>query len=227
MAAPDPYSQDTIHFCGYQWQAKESNGKITGPGRNFFSSSNNNVWVDEEGKLHLAITQDENDRWYCSEVRLAESLGYGTYVFNLAPLASPLDKNIVIGFFTYDKTDTSLNHREIDIEISHWGAADSANTQYVIQPYQNTGNLYRFSTPLSTNSIHQFEWKKKKISFQSMIYQFGQFSSLTNWIHKPKQALKKNKEKFSINLWLYKSDSPADGKPKEIIIESFKFIPLK
>ena len=73
---------DTIIFSGYKWVVKESSGKHTGPGNNYFSGSKENVYVDKVGKLHLRIT-NRNDNWYCPEVRMVQSLGCGKYSFYL------------------------------------------------------------------------------------------------------------------------------------------------
>ena len=43
----------TIEFSGYTWTIKDSYGKHTGPGNNYFSGSKENVYVDANGKLHL------------------------------------------------------------------------------------------------------------------------------------------------------------------------------
>ena len=47
---------DTIEFSGYKWVTKETYGRRTGPGNNLFSGSKENVFVDQEGKLHLRLT---------------------------------------------------------------------------------------------------------------------------------------------------------------------------
>src|SRR5690348_11190411 len=104
----------TISFSGYQWQVKSSRGK-TGPGPNVFSSSNQNVWVDGQGRLHLAITHSGN-RWYCAEVLATQSLGYGTYTFTLDSSVGALDPNVILGLFTWSN-DPSFAHRELDVEF--------------------------------------------------------------------------------------------------------------
>ena len=123
------YTGDTIKFSGFEWLIKDSKNRITGPGKNYFSSSTENVWVDTLGRLHLKITQ-RNDKWYSSEVRLTQSLGYGKYIFHLDSLPQELDKDMVIGLFMYDHLDTGNFHKEIDIEFSKWG--DKKNNFYPV-----------------------------------------------------------------------------------------------
>ncbi|NEU73400.1 hypothetical protein PI95_012690 [Hassallia byssoidea VB512170] len=43
----------TINFSGYVWEVRSSGDG--GPGPNHWSSDN--VWVDQDGYLHLKITQ--------------------------------------------------------------------------------------------------------------------------------------------------------------------------
>lgn len=220
--AADFLSKDTLNFSGYKWLMKESNNIITGPGFNYFSSDKENVFVDDAGKLHLAVAQ-RNNRWYCSEVRLAEAMGYGTYSFDIAPNENPLDKNLVNGFFTYDKNDPLNFHKEIDLEISHWGRIDSANSQYVIQPYDEIGHLNRFETNLSLPSHHTIEWCKKKIIFKSYVSLNDTLILFNEWTYKSKKGIAKGDERFCINLWLFKSSAPSNEMKNEVVISNFQF----
>jgi len=65
----------TIIFSGYKWKVKSSESKA-GPGPNYFSDKEEDVWVDNEGKLHLKITKKDG-KWYCTEVISDSSFGYG------------------------------------------------------------------------------------------------------------------------------------------------------
>ncbi|HRH66765.1 MAG TPA: hypothetical protein PLU53_10750 [Bacteroidia bacterium] len=222
------YGSDTIEFSGYTWVIKESFGKHTGPGNNFFSGSRENVWVDEDGKLHLKLRY-KDDRWYCSEVRMLKSLGYGKYVFYIDRLPQPLDKDVVIGLFMYDHEDTSNFHKEIDIEFSKWGKEKELNTQYVIQPYEE--KAFRFNSDLNRPTRHQFSVRKKHINFNSR-YEHGInpdsiSQEYKEWKYHPDQSYKTGNEKVSINLWLYKASEPSNLKELEIIISRFEFSPYK
>ena len=56
-----------IQFSGLTWNVKASESKA-GPGPNYFSDQEDDVWVDNLGRLHLRIVK-KNSRWYCTEVR--------------------------------------------------------------------------------------------------------------------------------------------------------------
>jgi hypothetical protein len=217
------YDGDTITFSGYKWVTKDSQGKHTGPGNNYFSGSKKNVYVDESGKLHLRVT-NANDKWYCPEVRLLDSLGYGKYFFYLEPLPQPLDKDVVIGLFLYDREDTSNFHKEVDVEISTWGQERVTNAQYVIQPKE--ADAFRFVTDLSKCSVHMFEMKAKKISFRSY-YPGGEMGKkeveIAKHTFKPEYQYFSDKEKVSMNVWLYHTVEPASLQEFEVVINAFKF----
>ncbi len=227
----DFYSaSDTLLFSGYKWTTKESNEKQTGPGRNFFSGGRENIWVDEMGRMHIRTTH-RNGRWYCAEARLAESLGYGTYIFHLEPNLAKLDKDMVVGFFTYDHNDNMYHHREIDIEFSQWGDEKNLNSQFVLQPFEVAENVHRYQTDLSRGTHHEISWKKSRIDFSSSYITVSndsvEIEKYASWTYKPHPRLKKNQEKFSMNVWIYKADFPSDFNDYEFIVTKFEFIPYK
>jgi hypothetical protein len=221
---------DTLVFAGYQWTTKESNDRHTGPGRNYFAGGRDNVWVDDKGRMHLRITHN-NGHWYCAEARMVESLGYGKYIFQLEANPAKLDKDLVVGFFTYDHGDTLNNHREIDIEFSNWGMEKNDNSQYVLQPHEIPENVHRFNTDLSKKTQHIIGWKKNKICFSSsyvtMVGDSERIEKYAEWNYKPPTKLRNSNEKFSMNIWIFKADFPSDFNDYEFIVSKFEFIPHK
>lgn len=217
---------DTIQFSGFDWVVKESFDKQTGPGNNYFSGSKDNIFIDNDGKLHLIITH-RNEKWYCPEIRMLKNLGRGKYSFYLDPLPQPLDKDVVIGLFLYDREDTSNFHKEIDIEISKWGIDTSKNTQYIIQPKET--EAYRFQSDLNLATKQTIELGSKKITFKSFYDASGlddiplEYSNLTI---KPEYNYKSTSEKISINVWLYRTSEPYSLKEFEVIFSKFEFEPL-
>jgi len=217
----------TIEFSGYTWTIKDSNGKHTGPGNNYFSSSKDNVYVDSLGKLHLRLTY-RNDKWYCPEVRMVNNLGYGSYIFYIDSLVTPLDKDIVVGLFMYDREDSLNFHKEVDIEFSQWGKDNSLNSQYVMQPKED--QAYRFNTDFTKKSKHIIEVRKKKIVFKSTYNIESKNNCFSkNFSHhkiKPNKEYKSLNERVSINVWLYRMSEPSNLKEFEIVISKFEFQPF-
>jgi hypothetical protein len=119
-----------IKFAGRLWVVKS--GDRRGPGPNCWSDSEQSVWVDENGWLHLRIRK-ENGRWYCAEVFTREYTCYGLHCFYTIGRLDNLDPNVVFAPFLYKDDRT-----EIDIEFTRWGEPNSqSNGQYVVQPSKN------------------------------------------------------------------------------------------
>ena len=216
----------SIAFSGYTWSVKSSSGRV-GPGPNYFSDSSNNVWMDTNGRLHLKITKS-GGRWYCAEVILSVSLGYGAYHFYLdSPVDNP-DPNVVLGLFTWSDNPAD-NNREMDIEFSRWGDKNNLNAQYVVQPYTLPPNIFRFQEPSGlSQSTHSLTWTNGSVLFRSMsgFYQpppavnaYFQQKAFTEGVPPP------GDENARMNLWLYQGRAPANRQPVEVIINKFEFAP--
>lgn len=221
-----PVEPRTLQFSGYEWRVKSSDSRV-GPGPNYFSDSSDNVAVDAQGRLHLRITQ-RHGRWHCAEVVSEQSFGYGTYRFKVDTNVGSLDPRIVLGLFTWSDSP-AYSHREIDVEISRWGDARNENAQFVIQPYTRSMNIVRFQIPSRPHgSTHSFSWTPDSVVCQSLS---GPQASQPEKRSLIKQHTfidgipKAGGENARINLWLMGGHAPLDGKPMEIIISKFEFIP--
>jgi len=215
-----------VSFSGYNWTVKRG---WHGPGENYFSDSVENVWVDEDGYLHMKIAY-RSFIWYCSEVINNTSLGYGTYVYTVKGRADWLDKNIVLGLFTWD---TAHPYEEIDVEISKWGGAGN-NCQFVVQPWYVPGNIVRFYISHSTGNdvtTHIFNWSASSIKFVSY---YGPFSIEPAWadVIKPWNYIGSDNpvpatETPRINFWLFDTDGdwrgnpPSNGLDSEFVIKKY------
>lgn|GEM_PF-319368 len=218
-----------IQFSGYTWGVKASETRA-GPGPNYFSDRAENVWVDAPGRLHLRIVPRDG-RWYCTEVFTEAPLGYGRYIFHTGSRVDQLDRNAVLGLFTWDDAAPEHHYREIDIEFSRWGQANNENAQYVVQPWDTPGNMHRFELALSGDrSTHCFDWRADRIVFQSLpgytSCPISGADALASWIYIGGDVPPAGEGKARINLWLTDGNPPANGQPAEVIIDAFEFIPL-
>lgn len=210
-----------IEFSGYKWIVRDTHDRRFGPGPNLFSNSSQNVWVDKQGRLHLKIVKRKG-KWYCAEVTLDQKVGYGKYIFHINSPLSKLDKHIVAGLFTYLD-----DNQEIDIEFSRWSVANNPNAQYVIQPYENPGNTFRFQWDDTTgNTVHSFEWIEEKITFESGLMTNTQVEPHQQWTYQGNNIPQQSDERLKINLWLYKGTPPSKKGSHELVIDSVKFIPF-
>jgi hypothetical protein len=213
----------SMSFSGYDWEVRTSNQNLEGPGPNYFSDGNENVWLDENGYLHLKIVEKQG-LWYCAEVYSKQSFGHGTYVFTLAPGFENLDVNVVVGLFTYLD-----DFHEIDIEFARWGQSVAQDGQYTIQPSAHLGNLYRFDMKETDNiSHHGFEWCEDYISFWSANGSYNDESKgpvISEWVYFGKDNPEPSSERVHMNLWLMEGKTPINSEEAEIIIMDFDFIP--
>jgi hypothetical protein len=140
--APAPIPPKMIHFSGYDWIVRSAASNRAGT-RNSFDPAN--AWTDERGALHLRITRGQG-KWICAEIKLARTLGYGTYRFVVRD-TSQLEPSAVLTLLTWDGLGTEQNRRELDVEISRWGYRENENAHYVVQPYFIPANIVRFRVP--------------------------------------------------------------------------------
>lgn len=217
-ARPSPGGPRTVEFSGHTWIVKSYTRKI-GPGPNLFSDSPANVWVDAAGQLHLKITRTKKG-WVCAEVINTRSLGRGTYTWELGSPVDGLDRNVVLGLFTWND-DPAYNHREIDWEAARWGnASDPTNGQYVVQPYDRPGNLQRISLGAAATSTQSFTWGTSSVSFSSSN------ASPSEWTYSGPDVPQPGGENARMNLWLFRGLGPSNGQEVEIVIRRFSFEPL-
>ncbi len=208
----------TIHFAGVDWYVK--NGGPYGPGPNYWSDSEQSVWLDESGNLHLTIRR-ENGIWYCSEVYTVKETTYGEHRFFVDGWLDRMDKNMVLGLFVY-ATDTS----EIDIEFSKWGDAAKQDVgSFTVQPYWKSGHQHTFECPLdSTPTTEFFDWQPGYVHFASMR---GHYSGappsdsyyFSRWIYTGADIPADSEHLHThINFWLMNGEPPQDLTVHEIVI---------
>lgn len=221
MIPIDP-TERIINFSGFEWVVRTSDGSKQGPGPNLFSDSEDNVWVDTQGRLHLKITQ-KGGNWYCSGVTLRRTQGYKKYVVYVASNVAELDENVVGGLFTYKNDE-----EEIDIEFSRWSETNNQNTQFAVQPSYLVGNKTRFDMDLNTElSTHFFDWRADKIEFGSYKGHTLTPTSdaiINTWTYTGANIPPLNDERFKMNLWLFRGQSPTNNQPAEMIIERVEIL---
>ena len=223
----DPEAERTVEFAGLPWSVKTSAGAV-GPGPNVYSDSVGNVAVDSAGSLHLRITH-VGSAWRCAELGLDPSLGYGRYAFQLSMPTGPLDRDVVLGLFTWDDAPAQ-HHREIDIEVARWGdAVDSTNAQFVVQPYSLNGNLVRWTLPADADSLTlSFDWQPGVVHFLAVRGHklFPPYDTvLTDWYYVGPSVPSPGGEHARMNVWLDGGNSPSDGLEAEVLVSSFQFNP--
>ena len=216
-----------IFFSGYEWWVKSSPYAV-GPGPNLFSDSQSSVWVDETDQLHLKIDRKEN-LWRCAEVVSLSSFGYGTYRFYTKDGEASFNENAVFGLFTWND-EPDFNHREIDVEFSRWGNPLNLNAQFVVQPWEKSGNVRRFEEIENSGiSLHQFRWHADRVEFESRSnVERGVLGSgiLTEkWVYSGDDLPMPGGETVRLNLWLLNGMPPSDDQSISGTVAGFEFLP--
>ena len=222
VVAYDEYPGDSgprfIDWSGYRWEVKV--GDLLGPGPNYFSDDTLSVWVDNLDRLHETIDYRDS-KWYCSEIILDHSLGYGLYKVQLDSRVDSLDYNTIFSPFIYEMLD-----EEFDIEFSQRLAAPF-NAQYVVQPWYTVGNIKFFHMPIVSQSTHTFEWRSDRITFTS--WQGHSDTAIPGvnliytWTYTGVDIPVPGGERMRFNLHLFGGDAPVSGLGDEVIVKSFEF----
>jgi hypothetical protein len=247
-----PRTENEVTFSGRKWDIKSG---YNGPGPNTFSNAYENVWVDEKGYLHMAITKHEDGSWYSSEVISQENMGYGTYAFTIQGNPLEFASNVVLGLFTWDN-NTFFNeaNSEVDIEFSKWGdAADKFPLTTSVQPvffgtyYAERSKQHLIDSSLLDGvSTHIFTWTDTLITWKSFKGDdFRNAEPFATWsfgLNNPPRRKEENGNQSQpvvipapgattnarINFWTlrYVADGPSDGRNHEIVVRKFEYLPL-
>jgi endo-1,3-1,4-beta-glycanase ExoK len=203
-----------LRWSGYDWTVRAGHGD---PGNNFWSDSKNNVWVDSYGKLHMTI-KNSGGKWYCSEIDSTNLYKYGKFTWKVDSPVLNLDKNAVLGLFTY--TD---DYNELDIETSQWSDAKENHLWYTIQPYTVPGNDISYISPTSsyrtaTNVTYTIDWEPTYVRYKATL---STGKVIADWDYTKINGIPKLPGNAIINFWLSNGKPLSNGKNAEIIISSF------
>lgn len=213
-------------FAGYTWSVRSDYG---GPGPNQFSA--NNVWVDQNGFLHLAITVS-NGIWSTAEVVLNQSLGFGTYQFQILGHPETMDGHVVLGLFNYTTPSIGPDGtNEIDIEFSTWAGAQTQHGNWTVWPaVTGTGQV---TTPFDASantgmSTHRFTWASQSVAFSALSgITDGTAGQYASWTYAPanyQQLIPQHPIPVHMNLWLT-GGPPSNGQGVEMVITGFSYKP--
>jgi len=216
----------TVNWAGHTWNV--TTGGMAGNN----TGSAANVTVDGNGYLHLKISQT-NGTWLCAELFTSDTIGFGTYQWQIDAPVDKLDKNVVLGLYPYGPiAGTGADGtNEIDIEYARWGNAAWANGNFTVYP--NSGNTVgetTFDFSLSgTYTTSTFVWSGSAIRFRAQegFKSVGDSSgTLKSWTYAPANPTTNIPQRavpLGMNLWLCDGcgGAPSDGKPVEVIIRSF------
>lgn len=202
-----------LTFSGKRWNVKH--GQRLGPNSNRFSDSSKSVWVDAKGALHLKmrrVVDADGVRWWSAEICQTGITTYGMHRFEVQGYVDRLNPSVVLGLFLYElEEDAKID--ELDIELARWGFPNGTNNQFVVQPYQTSGNMHTFTFALSQpRSTHYIDWCPEGTQFKSIRgYRPEATTSaqlIDEWAYSgPDNPPVSEEMRVHINLWL--TDKPG------------------
>ena len=218
----------TINWKGHTWN-------VTAGGMAGVCQGNAaNVSIDSDGYLHMKITNNSGT-WTGAEIFTTDTIGFGTYQWQIDGPVDKLDKNVVVGLYPYGPQAGigSDGQNEIDIEYARWGNASYPNGNYTVYPPTGMGSSeITFDFALTgTYTTSRFTWSSTKIDFVTTsgfeplgstagLIKAWTFSPATPATKVPQQALP-----LGMNLWCFQGP-PSNGQNVEIIVRDFTFLPL-
>jgi hypothetical protein len=228
LGLPAVASAATINWKGHTWQV--TSGGMAG----VCQGDPANVTVDAKGYLHFKIS-NAGGTWTASEIFTTDNLGFGTYQWQVDGPIDTYDKNIVLGLFPYGPQAGigADGTNEIDIEYSRWGQANGPNGDWTDYPASGPtiGEVaYTFALGGGVLSTSRMAWTKTSITstlLGGLQPLDGTASLIKTWAYMPpnpstnipQQALP-----LGMNLWCFGAP-PSDGKPVEIVIRDFQYVP--
>ena len=205
----------TIEFSGHRWEVR---GWFGSPGTGCWSDSDQSVWVDDEGRLHLKIRK-VGGTWCQAEVRALEPSTTGDHTFHVIARLDQLDPDVVLGLFLYD------HDAELDIEMTGSFGEETQRGWYTIfGPEADLVAQNAFQVELSGSyTSHNIRWYPHRIDFESW-HGHCQAPPCAGWLHRwtysgPSRPPDEMVLQPRINFWLH-ADGSLD-EDQEIIISGF------
>jgi hypothetical protein len=205
-----------ISWSGYAWNVRTTSSGST-PGPNNWSDSTNNAWIDNQGNLHLKIT-NISGKWYCTEVYTSQTFGPGIFITGMItnPSDPVYDSYTVAGPFYY------LNdNNELDIEFSRWNNPNLTVPvgTYTIQPGLSAHSYFDIN---ATNTNNKIVWSSDgKVYFETK-NSSGNIIGSWQYTGGHKTA---SGGTFRLMIWLFEGNPPSDGLEKELVLSSFSYTP--
>jgi len=254
QSAPPDFGRtgDVVKFSGLDWDVKIFE-TLVGPGPNYFSGFEEDVFVDNNGYLHMRIAEHDG-KWYSSEIVSQDTMGYGTYTFTVEGDFVNMPNNVVVGLFTWDNnTFYEEANSEIDIEFSKWGENKENTLQYAAQPVAFSGDYFAervYNSPeINPNigvSTHTFTWTDTLVTWHSYagdaVLEAFEYSQWTFDTTNPPRVKVEGGQSSQpivipgpgsttntrINFWLlpWINEGPTGGEAQEYIVRSFTYDPI-
>lgn len=193
----------SFNWSGMDWTIKKASHANPGPN----DWSENNVYIDKSGFLHLKVVPTEQG---CSSSEIISTKKYGAGAYSVVLKTAPVEwpSNLVFGFFNYPQKYGLLN--------------------YTVWPTDPA------LTRITHNSILPL-FKEATFSFVRAVSEEGQakvnYASNVNnvvytWSLQGNDKVSSADMPLILNLWCYKGSNKDLKLPFEIVIKSVHYTPL-
>lgn len=209
-----------IQFSTYDWTVRETGSDRHGTPHHYNIS---NTSVDAQGSLHLRVTKQDSE-WSCAEVALPRSLGYGQYEA-VVDGVDRLEPATVFDMFTWDRTGTDQNRREMSTLFARWGDPKAENGEFSVQPYYRPANTYRYSIS-SAPLLLTMLWKSGRVEFNTRRIDAsgrprGSVAEHTFTVDIPSPE----SESIHLNLCTFDYGKVHQTSDSEVIVKRFSYLP--
>ena len=224
--------RDGSNWKGHQWAI------TTGGMAGVAHGSPANVFVDQDGYLHLKITND-GGTFSAAELFSKDNLGFGTYQWQVQGSIDHMDPTTVLGLFPYGpKAGIGKDgENELDIEFSKWGntlCGGKCNADFTMYPATGKFNLAPTEDDFQVNlgagafTTARLVWTSTKVvaTVMSGLQPVGTTANvLHTWTFAPADFTARIPQQplpVGMNLWCFKA-LPASN--QEVVIQDFQFVP--
>jgi hypothetical protein len=210
-----PPTMATVDFCGYTWSVEDGG-----------AYSNQNVWLDTSGYMHLKVRNDSGN-WTCAKVTSTSNIGSGILQWQIIGNHDTLDKNVVLSLYGDRGID---GQDEIDIQFSKFGADSGNNGMFTVYPnvpgYSKVTNAFTYSLS-GTESTARYKWSSTRIifllmnGFQSITSTSGLITQWSYLPSLPSRYIPQESMPVIMSLDLHNGAPPSDSQEVEMVIKNF------
>lgn len=223
-------ASEVFDWKGLQWTA--TNGSIAG----VVKASPGNVFVDQNGYLHLTIAK-RGRVIKAAEVFSRNDFGFGTYQWQIQGRIDHMDSAAVLGLFLYGPMHKigSDGENELDIEFSKWRkklCRGKCNADVAVYPASaklaRSEDDFRIKLRRKALTTARLEWTPNRVTVTIMrglqpignnkdVLHTWTFAPRDHRARIPQQALP-----IGMNLWCYRK---TPSREQEVVIQDFQFVP--
>jgi hypothetical protein len=218
---------DQLTWCGQKWgvdNIKVGNGNPTN-----WSSSGNNVWIDDNNMLHMKITKNNGEWDQCHLYSMpANQFKYGKFKITFNSPVLTQDPDVISTMFINNDWFQPSNDKygdEMDIEFSGWGDSNYYRGWYTVQPAVSGNYFYDFMAPNKydgTNMTCILDWEPDHVNFESIKSDGTVLNSFT--CTNPSSIPTHNADVMLQN-WLVHTPS-SSGQDNELILSNYSYTPF-